>query len=184
MANSFAISRSHLIYGLCIPLAVLLGYMLASGLDSQSMAVVVFVLCVIGIPLMMRWHHPLLVMSCNAMVCPYFLPGRPMLWMLLAVVSLFISILDRSVGRNLQFFRAKWVSLSLLALAAVVILTAFAHGGIGIKALGSATFGGKKYFSLLGGIMLYFGLSAYAVKRERARVYVALFFLSALTALV
>jgi hypothetical protein len=184
MANGFAISRSHLIYGLCIPLAVLLGYMLASGLDSQSMAVVVFVLCVIGIPLMMRWHHPLLVLSCNALVCPYFLPGRPMLWMLLAFVSFFISILDRSVGRNLQFFRAKWVSLSLLALAAVVILTASAHGGIGIKTLGSSTYGGKKYFSLLGGIMLYFGMSAYAVKRERAGVYVALFFLSALTALV
>ncbi len=183
MANTFALSRTHLIYGLCVPLAVVVGYMLASGTDSSNMAVVVFVLCVICIPALMRWHHPLLFFGCNALICPYFLPGRPMLWMLFAVITFFFAVLDRSVGRELDFFRAKWVSISLLFLAAVVVLTAWAHGGIGFRMLGSSTFGGKKYFSLITGMMLYFGMTAYPVKRERAGLYVALYFLSALTAL-
>ena len=184
MANTFAISRSHLIYGLCIPLAVFIGYLLAAGLDSPSLAVVVFILCIICIPVMMRWHHPLLIFSYNALVCPIFLPGRPMLWMLLAVLSFLFSILDRSVGRDLQFFRAKWVSISLIFLGAVVFVTATIHGGIGFRMLGSNTFGGKKYFSLFAGIMLYFGMSAYAIKREKAGFYIAIFFLSSLTALM
>ena len=183
MANSFALSRTHLIYGLCVPLAVVVGYLLASGTDSSSMAVVVFVVCVICIPAMMRWHHPMLIFSCNALICPYFLPGRPMLWMLLAVISFFFAVLDRSVGRSLEFFRAKWVSISLLFLGAVVLVTAWGHGGIGFRMLGSTTFGGKKYFSLFAGMMLYFGMSVYPVKRERIGLYYGLFFLSALTAM-
>ena len=184
MANTFVLSRSHLVYGLCIPLAVWIGYLLASGLDSPSMAVIVFVVCTISIPLFMRWHHPALVLSYNALICPTFLPGRPMLWMLLAVISFFFAVLDRSVGRNLQFFRAKWVSISLLFLAAVVFMTAYAHGGIGFRMFGASTFGGKKYFSLIAGILFYFGMSCYTVRKDQRRMYVAFFFLSGLTAIM
>src|SRR5581483_2407104 len=105
MANTFAVSRSHLIYGVCLPLAVLIGYLLAEPLESGSVAVVVLVMSVLSIPLLMRWHHPLLIFSCNAMILPYFVPGRPELWMIMVVVSLFFSVLNRSVGQDLKFFQ-------------------------------------------------------------------------------
>ena len=37
MANTFAVSRNHLIFGLCLPLAMLLGYLLAEPLESSSL---------------------------------------------------------------------------------------------------------------------------------------------------
>src|SRR3954470_15004975 len=106
MANTFAVSRSHLIYGVCLPLAVLVGYLLASPLESSNVAVVVLVISVLSIPLLMRWHHPLLILSWNAVVSPAFLPGSPYLWQIMAVLSLFISLLNRSLGQNLNFFKA------------------------------------------------------------------------------
>src|SRR5258708_30200064 len=116
MSNAFVVSRSHLIYGLCLPLAVLIGYLLAEPLDSGSMAVVSFVICVLSIPLVMRWHHPMLVFSCNAWIIFYFLPGNPPLWIVLAFISLFLSVVNRSMGQPLQFFQARSVAYSLLFL--------------------------------------------------------------------
>src|SRR5215469_9243900 len=106
MANSFAITRAHLIWGVCLPVAVVIGYLLAEPLASGSVAVVVLVLSILSIPLLMRWHHPLLVLSLNAGIMPFFLPGRPDLWMVMAVISLFFSVVNRSVGQEVQFFKA------------------------------------------------------------------------------
>src|SRR5438876_11024139 len=41
MASTFVVSRSQLIYALCLPLAVLIGYFLAEPLESGSMAIVI-----------------------------------------------------------------------------------------------------------------------------------------------
>src|SRR5438128_4381160 len=85
MANTtFNIPRNHLAMALCLPLAVLLGYVLAEPLESGSIAVVVFVLVVLSVPILMKWHHPLLILSWNAAINPVFLPGRAALWLLLA----------------------------------------------------------------------------------------------------
>jgi hypothetical protein len=79
MANTINFPRSHLIMGLCLPLAVLLGYLLAEPLDSASLGVIVFVLIILGVPLLMKWHHPLLILSWNAYISTFFLPGsRPL----------------------------------------------------------------------------------------------------------
>src|SRR3954447_2580867 len=104
MANSFAISRSYLMYGVCLPLAVLIGYFLAEPLESGSQAVVVLVLAVLSIPLFMRWHYTLLIGSWNAVCLLYFVPGHPTLYLAMTFTSLFFSLLNRSVGRNLPFF--------------------------------------------------------------------------------
>ena len=63
MASTFAVSRSHLIYGLCLPLAVRLGYFLAEPLESGSIAIVVLVLSVISLALLMRWYLALFFLS-------------------------------------------------------------------------------------------------------------------------
>src|SRR5438874_5683781 len=97
MANTINVPRTHLIMGLCLPLAVLLGYFLAQPLDSTSVAVVVLVLSMLCVPLFMKWHHPLLVLSWNACADPLFHPGLPALWMLIEKISRFFAILARMV---------------------------------------------------------------------------------------
>src|SRR5215469_3915843 len=105
MANSFAITRAHIIWGVCLPVAVVIGYLLAEPLDSGSLAVVVLVLSILSIPLLIRWYHPLLVMSINSVILPYFLPGRPNLWLVMTMISLFFLALNRAVGQKVQFFK-------------------------------------------------------------------------------
>lgn len=184
MTNSFAITRAHLIYGVCLPVAVVIGYLLAEPMESGSMAVVVLVLSILSIPLLMRWHHTLLVMSINSVILPYFLPGRPNLWMVMVMISLFFLALDRSLGRDVQFLKARWVSYSLIFLGVVVVATAWLNGGLGIAALGSSTYGGRKYVGVLAAICLYFALSTTDIKPGRAKLYLAFYFLSSLLLLV
>ena len=81
MANTVALSRLQLLYGLCLPLAVLLGFFLADPLEMSALAVVGMVLAVLCSPLLIKCHHPLLIESWNDCLAPAFLPGSPYLWM-------------------------------------------------------------------------------------------------------
>lgn len=184
MANTFAVSRSHLIYGVCLPLAVLIGYLLAEPQDSGSKAVVTLVMCVLCVPLVMRWHHVLLVFSCNAWISFFFLPGHLPLWIVLSFASLCLSMMNRSLGQHQQFFQARAVSYSLLFLAIVALGTAFLTGGIGFGFLNGSSYGGKKYVYLFAAIMLYFALATQPIPRNRVYLFVALFFLSSLIPLI
>src|ERR1017187_3680589 len=96
MANAINIPKTHLIMGLSLPLAVLVGYFVAEPMELGSMAVVVFVLVVLSIPLMMKWYYPFLVLAWNAAIYPAFLPGRPALWAMLAFIGLLFAVLSRS----------------------------------------------------------------------------------------
>jgi hypothetical protein len=40
MASTFAVTRNHLIFGLCLPLAILLGYLLADARDPASQLII------------------------------------------------------------------------------------------------------------------------------------------------
>ena len=184
MASTFVVSRSQLTYALCLPLAVLIGYFLAEPLESGSIAIVVFVLSVLSLPLLMKWYHPLLVMSWNAFICPVFLPGRPMLWMVMSVLGLGIAILNRSVNPHKRFINIPSLTRPLVFLVGVVIITAGLTGGIGLASLGGSRYGGKGYFFILAAVAGYFALTSQRIPPERAGLYVALFFLSGLTALV
>jgi len=77
MANTIRVPRAHLVLGICLPLAVLLGYFLAEPLEPESLVVVMLVLSTLSVPLMMKWHHPLLVLSWNLALAPFFYhPGK------------------------------------------------------------------------------------------------------------
>ena len=98
MANAINIPKTHLIMGLSLPLAVLLGYFVAEPMELGSMAVVVFVLVVLSLPLLMKWYYPLLVLGWNAAICPVFLPGQPHFWAMMAFVGLLFAVLGRAVS--------------------------------------------------------------------------------------
>lgn len=184
MANTFVVSRNHLIFGLCLPLAVLLGYLLADPLESSSLAIVVMVLSVLVVPLLMSWHHPLLILSWNAMINPGFFPGRPYLWMILAFVSLLLSVLGRAVNPTRKFLLVPEVTWPLACLGVVVFLTACVTGGFGMRAMGAEHFGGKGYVYIFAAVAGYFALTGQVIPPQRAQLYLALFFLSGFTAMV
>lgn len=184
MANTFAVSRNHLILGLCLPVAVFLGYLLAEPLDSGSLAVFVLLASVLVFPLLLRFHHIVLILSWNATISPYFLPGRPALWMMMAFVSLVFGLLERSVDEKKRFLNVPILTTALLGLFGVVMVTAFMTGGIGSHIFGSRTYGGKGYFYIMAAVAGYFALTSRTIPRHRANLVVAIFYLSGLTSAV
>jgi hypothetical protein len=184
MANSAAIPRSLLIYAVCLPVAILVGYQLAEPLESGSVALVVLVLSVLSIPVFVRWHHTLLVAAWNMPCVLIFLPGGPASWVLMACLAFMFALMGRSMGRHLGFFRAQSVAWSLIVFAAVVGATMLLTGGIGLRALGSDSFGGKKYIYIFAAIAGYFALAGQRPGAGWERAQTALFFLSGLATVI
>jgi len=183
MASTFAVSRNHLIFGLCLPLAVLLGYMLADIQDTASLVVVLLAMTILVTPVLMRWHHALLILSWN-MVAQPSLPGHPQLWMLMSLLSLFIAVLNRTINAEHRFAHVPSLTRPLLVFATVVLVTAFMTGGIGLRIFGSSSVGGRGYFYILGAVAGFFALSSRQIPPQQAAMYLGLFFLPGLTAMI
>ena len=74
-------------YGLVALTALAVGYFLTSPLELTSFAGLLAVGSVLFLPLLLRWHHLLLVTSWNCAVVVFFLPGQPDLWMLMTLIN-------------------------------------------------------------------------------------------------
>jgi hypothetical protein len=180
MNNASAILRSLIVYSICVPLAIWVGYMLTSVTEMSSRSswiyagIFVMLLC---LPLMLRWHYILLVLCLNLSMTIFFLPGQPPVWMPVLVLSLGISVLQRTLNKGMHFISAPQITWPLICMAAVILVTAKLTGGIGLRSMGSDTMGGRKYFFILGGILTYFALTARRIPPRQAVLYLALFFL-------
>jgi hypothetical protein len=183
MSNASALFRSLIVYGLCLPLAVVLGYMLATPdpLNFGTIGVVGAICFVLLIPLLLRWHHVWLIATWNTTAIIFFVPGRPQVWMGLAAISLTISMMQYALNRKMKFLHAPSVGWPLIVLLVVVFVTARLTGGIGVRLLGGDTYGGKKYFTILATVIGFFAIINRQIPRKRAGLYVALFFLGAAT---
>ncbi len=177
MISSSTLLHSLLVYGVCLPLAVFLGYLLATPLDLTTFMMVSSVLFILMIPLFLRWHHVWLIASWNMSAVLFFLPGRPQVWIGMAALSLGISILQYALSRERRFLSVASVGWPLIFLAVVVVATARLTGSFGLRALGGEMQGGRRYFLLVIAVVGYFAMTARAIPRERAGLYVALFFL-------
>jgi hypothetical protein len=179
MNNAPAILRSLVTFAMIVPLAVFVGYMLSDPLDRSSLTYYGILALILISPILLRWHHPLLVLSWNLSMFIFFLPGSPDAWLVMTIVSLGITLLQRALGGVKQLVGVPQVTWSLICLFGVVVLTARLTG-LGLHAFGSEISGGRRYIYLLGAIMGYFALSSRRIPPERAGLYVALFFLSSL----
>src|SRR5258706_11423727 len=177
MTSASTLFRSVLIYSICLPLAVFLGYLMATPMDYTTYTVLALLLFLLMSPLFLRWHHLWLIAAWNLGAVLFFLPGRPAPWMAMSALSLSIAVLQHILNRRQKFLHAPQVARPLIFLAVVVIVTAKLTGGIGLGMLGSDTQGGKRYFMLLGGILGYFALASQAIHPGRAGLCMALFFL-------
>ena len=174
----------QLLYGLCLAVATLIGFFIAAPLRYSSMAVLVGVAGVLAFPWLMQWHRVLLIASFHSVFVLSFLPGGLPLWCVLAAIGFFMVVLNRCLSREVTFVHPGGVAWSLVALVVVVVATAWIQGGVGLKALGSDSYGGKKYITLLLGVAAYFVLVARPIPRNRAALYMGLFCLMGLTKLL
>jgi O-antigen ligase len=181
MTGTSIIPPRLIILALVLPLAALMGYLLATPEDLRSIGVVGLVAGLISIPLILKWQHAVLVFSWNASITVSLLPGSPGLWMIMAFVSLAMVVVNTGMDRAIKLTHVPALTWSVLALALVVFATAHFNGGMAIRALGGSSFGGKKYFMVLFAVVAYFALSLQRIPLEKAGSYSSMFILSRLT---
>jgi hypothetical protein len=184
MASSIHVPRSHLILAICLPLAVLLGYFLAEPLESASLAVVLVIAAFLAVPILLKWHHPLLIFSWNATMILDFVPGHPPLWIVMTAAAIVFALLHRSVSKEKTFQVHVEALKPLILLSAIIMLTALATGGFGFRSFGGERYGGKAYTYLFASIIGFFVIASQRVPASRVPLYLAIFFLPALTSLV
>lgn len=181
MSNASALFRSLLVYGLCLPLAVFLGYLLANPQDFTTVGVLVAVFSVLVVPLLLHWHHAWLIATWNTTAMLFFLPGKPAVWMGLAAASFTICILQYTLNRKMKFLHAPTVAWPLIFLMLVVLLTARLTGGLGMRVLGGDSYGGRRYILMIVAALGYFAMTNRRIPPKRASLYVTLFFAGAAT---
>jgi hypothetical protein len=175
----FRIQRILAAYAVAIPLALILGYLIATP-DMASIAVVGMVLFFLALPLLIQWNHGLLIFFWNSAFIAGFLPGQLQLWTIFAGMTFGMGVVHHVMGRK-PFLRAPELTKPLLFLMAVVVLTAKYRGGIGMRVLGSGSFGGKNYFYVLAAIVGYFALTSQAISLSKSARTTSWFFVSQLT---
>ena len=181
MNNAPAILKALVIYAICVPLAVVVGYTLTDPLDYTTFAYAGILALVLLFPLLLRWHYPLLLLSVNTNAIIFFIKGRPAFWLVMVTLSLGISVLERAMSSQKRFIRVPQITWPLICMLGVVFFTAKLTGGIGLRAFGSEVYGGRKYIWLIIGTLSYFALTAQRIPPERANLYVALFLLGGVT---
>src|SRR5260370_614245 len=85
MTAASSLFRSLIVYAICVPLAIVLGYLMATGtsgaawplFDTQTSIILGLLLFFLLLPLLLRWYHPWLITSWTIVLVLPFLPGRP-----------------------------------------------------------------------------------------------------------
>ena len=177
--NPTALLRSLIVYAVCVPLAILLGYLLTNPLDYQSIGFIGVLMAILIFPLLMKWHYPLLVFSWSLPATLFFLPGHPTLFYAMVACSLSISVVERILDRNQPFLPSTAVRWPLLAFLVLIVITAKLTGGFGIRSMGSEVYGGKRYIGLFVGVLSFFAITARPIPKKHVRWYVLLYFCGA-----
>ena len=181
MNNSAAIIRALITYAICIPLAVILGVWavsLANAPSYSNFAIFGVLVLILSAPILLRWHHPLMILCWNLPVAVFFLKGSPGIVLPMMALSLAISVMQRTMNKNMRFVPATPIVLPLVYLMLVVLATAKLTGGIGLHALGSSVMGGKKYVYLLAGILGFFAITARRIPPQQAWLYMSFYLLA------
>lgn len=189
IANNTVAVRSLIIYGLCLPLALLLGYWAFSAVDDfrydkTPLYMIGAVLFLMVLPLFMRWYHAWLIMAWQSAVLFYFLPGQLQGWFLMSVIGFGIAVGHYIVNRERRFIHVPSVAYPLIFIALVVVVTAKFRGGIGLHVFGDEEIGGKRYFYIWVAILGYFAMTSQAIAPDKRKLMAVLFMLSGATAII
>ena len=181
MSKESPLFSGLLVFGICVPLALFLGYMLATPLEATSMVFITLTLFLLLLPILLKWHHEALIITWNLALVAFFLPGSPTVGYLVGGLSLLFSVAKRTLLRQADSIHCPSVSIPLLLLAGIVLFTAQQTGGIHARAFGSDAWGAMRYFQVLGAIAGYFAFVGQPIAPHRAKLMAGLFFLSGAT---
>lgn len=184
MTSSSAIPQRLIILAIIIPIAALIGYLLADPTEVESLAVVGLVVSILVLPVVLKSHHAMLVAVWHASIIVIFLPGQPYLWMLMTAVSLGTTVFNRFLDPTLRLLHVPAVTWILIAFGLIVLVTAQMTGGVGVRSLGASVIGGKKYYLIWFAIAGYFALSIRPIVPEKAALLAILHFGSGVSAAV
>ena len=169
---------------MAIPLALLVGYLLATPFQFSTITIVGLVLAVLVAPIFLQFHYPILLFSWNAVFIVFFLPGKPNLWMVMAGISLGLAILTKILNKQVRFLNVPSVTWPLLFLLFVVLITAKLTGGIGLRSMGGSTYGGRNFVLIFAAVIGYFAVSNYPIPENKVPRYVGLYFISGITSAI
>src|SRR5271169_2569229 len=99
--NQSAILRNLIIYAICVPIAIIVGYWTVSAANVptySSLSLMGFVILALSTPILLRWHYPLLVFCWSLPATLFFLPGSPQAYLPIVILSLGISLLQRATN--------------------------------------------------------------------------------------
>ena len=179
MTDGIAWRRGLVAFGLSVPLAVGVGYLLAMPLDSVSLAMLGSLALLIASPILLRWHHALLVCTWNAVIV-FPVSTQPRIWVVFAGISLGISLLNYVLSKKIKLSFVPSVVWPLLFLAVVMGVTARLTGGFG----GGDMWGQKRYFTAFTAILGFFAITAQVIPKGRRMLYACLFFGAGITHIV
>jgi hypothetical protein len=184
MTNNTALVRSMIVYGICLPLAIIMGYLIADPQDRTTDLTLGIVAFLLILPLLLRWYHTWLIVVWNMSFIVGFLPGLFPWWVPLSCVGFAVAIGHYALNRERKFLLARSVSWSLVFLAIVVAVTAKFRGGLGFRALGDESIGAKRYVYLWVAVLGYFALISQRIPADKRKLYTTLFLLGSATQIV
>jgi hypothetical protein len=182
MFREAAPTRGLIISGICLPLALLLGYVLATPDELLSLFWVVLILFLMVLPFLIRHHHTLTIVCWNLPFIAFFLPGKQYVGVVIAGISLLLSILSWTFRKQKELFiPSPATTYPLVFLAMVMFVTMVATGGLHSNIFGSQQWGATRYISIMGAIVAYFAIIAHSISPDRAKMMVSLFLLAGTT---
>lgn len=179
MTDGIAWRRGLMAFGLSVPLAVGVGYLLAMPLDRVSVAMLGSLFLLITSPILLRWHHVLLIATWNAVIV-FPVSTQPRIWVAFAGISLGISLLAYILSKKTKLLFIPSVAWPLLFLLIVMAVTARLTGGFG----GGEMWGQKRYFTAFAAILGFFAMTAQVIPKDRRMLYACLFFGAGITHVV
>lgn len=182
MPSDTSAARSLIIYAICLPLAIFLGFLLTDPLDKANDVTFAILFLVLLLPLLFRWYHAWLITMWNMAVTFILIPGLLPGWMPMMCIAFMIAMGHYILNPQRAFLKAPSVTWSLIVLGLVVAITAKFRGGIGFRAFGDESVGGKRYLFIWVAIIGYFALISQAVPPEKRKRYATLFLLAGATA--
>ena len=184
MTNPAAAMRLLITYVICIPVAGFLGYLLTDPMDYSTMGFIGIIAALLISPIFIRWHYPMMIFGLNCPMIMFFIFTRPPLWEVMAVITLTISLVERALSSERRFISVPSLTWPLFYIAAMTYMTAELTGGISLHMLGGSGGGGRKYLIVFFGIAAYFALTSRVIPKEHRKLFICLYFLSALPAFV
>ncbi len=181
MTNPAQAIRMLITYAVCIPLAIMMGYIMTevgNRPDYSNLFVVGLVIAVLASPIFIKWHYPLMVFGLGCPMYCFFLKGNPPLAQVVVILCFIIALIERALNSERHFLKASVMTWAMFYTAAMALLTAELTGGIGLKALGGDVGGGKKYLAMFVGIATFFALISRRIPKEKRTLYVVFLFLA------